>query len=124
MVENGDVFGEPVFSYSSVQAEADGILFNVTHLNKEWAKGLFNFVTVNLLEKGYIEEGKGGKEGLNVKIACIVDLLNQCNHIVKRAKTPDYFYSGLVELPSGQKQKVFISQNETGKFTIMLPEDY
>ena len=36
----------------------------------------------------------------------------------------DTFFSGMVELPSGKKQKVFICQNESSKFTIMLPEDY
>ena len=54
----------------------------------------------------------------------ILDLLNQALQILKRNPRGDWFYSGKIELPSGSKQQIFIAQNETGKFTIMLPEDY
>ena len=36
----------------------------------------------------------------------------------------DHFFKGRIELPSGDKQDIFIVQDETGKFTIMLLEDY
>jgi len=39
-------------------------------------------------------------------------------------KEPDWFFSGDVEFPDSQKQQIFIQQNETGWFTLMLPEDY
>jgi hypothetical protein len=35
----------------------------------------------------------------------------------------DYFYDGKIELPNGEKTVIYIEQNETGKYTIMLPED-
>lgn len=110
-----------IYSYGIEQAEEDGILFNITTLNEDWKKGLFSHVTDNLLSKGYYEE-KG------VRIINLLDLLNQANEIVKNGsnnfKDFDSFFSGEIELPNGTKQKVFIQQNETGKFTIMLPEDY
>jgi hypothetical protein len=37
---------------------------------------------------------------------------------------PDTFYDGEIELPFGNKQKIFIALNETGRYTIMKPEDY
>jgi hypothetical protein len=113
-----------VYEYTSAQAVEDGILFDVTTLSDKWKNGLFNFVTMNLLGKGYIE--KDGKSKIN--IPNILDLLNSCNQIVKKESDnftrKDWLYTGMIELPCGDSQKVFIQQNDTGKFTIMLPEDY
>ena len=119
----------PIFSeqdivsqYTEKQAVEDGILFDVAQIKPEWAiKGLFNYITSNLLSKGYLQSDKSF-------VPNVIDLLNQANHIVKTKsqnfKAFDHFFSGSIELPSGQKQKIFIQQNVTGKFTIMLPEDY
>ena len=110
-----------IFSYTSEQAEEDGILFNITKLNPAWEKGLFNFVTVNLLNQGYFE-------GDQIRMVNLVDLLNQANEIVKKASKNftkfDSFFAGNIELPSGRKQQIFIEQNETSKFTLLLPEDH
>jgi hypothetical protein len=115
------LYGEPVFVYTSDQAAEDGILFDVTALNPAWKKGLFNYVTVNLLHSGYLKDDK-------INIPNLLDLLNQVQQIVKKGTnnfmSMDTFFSGSIELPSGDQQKIFIGQNETGKFTIMLPEDY
>jgi hypothetical protein len=115
------LYGEPVFVYTSDQAVEDGILFDVTALNPAWKKGLFNYVTVNLLNSGYLKDDK-------INIPNLLDLLNQSQQIVKKATNNftavDTFFSGSIELPSGDQQKIFIGQNETGKLTIMLPEDY
>ena len=58
----------------------------------------------------------------------LLDLLNQALQIVRKETNNftafDTFFSGSIELPSGDQQKIFIGQNETGKFTIMLPEDH
>lgn len=54
----------------------------------------------------------------------LLDLLNQALQIIKQGERGDWFYSGKIETPNGLKQKIFIAQNETSKFTIMLPEDY
>ena len=116
-----NLYGEPVFVYTSSQAVEDGILFDITAVNPKWKEGLFNYVTVNLLNSGYLKEDK-------LNIPNLLDLLNQAQQIVKKATNNftafDTFFSGSIELPSGDQQKIFIGQNETGKFTIMLPEDY
>ena len=120
-----EYFGEPISTYTCKQAEEDGILFDAAKLNPAWEKGLFNYITTNLLNKGYMEEDKGDSR---IRMPNIVDLLNQANQIVKNKSKnyteADTFFSGDIELPSGSKQQIFIQQNETGKFTIMLPEDY
>lgn len=110
-----------IYEYSSDQAEEDGILFDITKLNKEWEKGLFNYVTSNLLSQGYMDNEK-------FAIPNILDLLNQALQIVKKKsknfKEFDSFFSGKIEFPNRDYKEIFIAQNETGKFTIMLPEDY
>jgi hypothetical protein len=110
-----------IFRYTLKQALEDGILVDLTQFDKSWEKGLFNYVTSNLLSRGYLTHDKYSK-------ANILDLLVQSLEIVKKAnkkrKTMDWLYVGEIELPSGEKQKIFIQQNETGKFTLMLPEDY
>ena len=116
-----NLYGEPVFVYTSDQAVEDGVLFDITAVNPKWKEGLFNYVTVNLLNSGYLNEDK-------LNIPNLLDLLNQALQIVKKATNNftafDTFFSGSIELPNGDQQKIFIGQNETGKFTIMLPEDY
>jgi hypothetical protein len=110
-----------VYKYTSEQAEEDGVLFDISKANPLLGRGRFRYITVNLLKSGYLN-------GDEVNAAGLLDLTNQCLLIVQHAsnnfKDPDWFYSGSVELPSGKMQKVFIAQNETGKYTIMLPEDY
>ncbi len=109
-----------IYSYSSQQAEEDGFLFDITKINPSWNKGLFNFVTTNLLSKGYMQDDK-------LNFANILDLLNQALHIVKTKsknfKVHDTFFSGKIEFPDGERNQIFIEMNETGKYTLMLPED-
>lgn len=112
-----------VFRYTSEQAEEDGILFNVTRIKAVNKNGLYNYVTTNLLQEcGYM-----GKDD-QINIPNILDLLIQCDCIIRKASinSPllDDLYTGKIELPNGQKQEIYIGINETGKFTIMLPEDY
>ena len=107
-----------ISQYSSEQAVEDGILMDVSVIRKEWGRGIINYITTNLLGKGYVNEDK------SLNLPNIMDLLNQSAQIIKRAGKEDRFYNGKIELPRGGKQTVFIGQNETGRFTIMLPEDY
>ena len=111
---------EVISVYTSKQAEEDGLLVDITKIQSKWSKGLFNYVTSNLLSKGYIQKNK-------ISIPSIIDLLNQAMRIVKSRsrefKKYDTFFSGTIELPTGDKQEIFIEKNETGKFTLMLPED-
>lgn len=117
-----DIFGEPVYSYTSEQAVEDGILFDILQVNPKWENGIFRYVTMKLMEHGYLTDEE-------VNIPNLMDLLNQSTIIIKDAShgfkdKPERFYSGDIELPNGQKQKIYISMNEFAKFTIMLPEDY
>ena len=110
-----------IFEYTQKQAEEDGVLVNLTKINPGWKKGPFNYVTSNLLSKGYVKSG-------TFNLPNVVDLLNQSLQILK-IKTKNFrkfdtFFEGKIEFPNGSVGQVFISQNETGKFTIMLPEDY
>lgn len=111
-----------ISTYTSDQATEDGLLLEIKIINPKWEKGIFSHITTSLLSKGYF------KDDQSINVPNLLDLLNQANHIVRRRSNNftkfDHFFSGRIELPSGDWQKVFISQNETSKFTIMLPEDY
>ena len=117
-----ELFGDVIYSYTMEQAEGDGILVDIGQVMSEWAKGPFSHVTRNLLNQGYLNDEDG------VNLPNVLDLMNQSLEMLKR-KTKNYtemdsFISGEVELPSGERQKIFIQLNEKGKYTIMLPEDY
>ena len=123
MNETEKLFGNTISTYSDLEAVEDGILVDVAIFEQGWEEGLFDKITTNLLEsEGYI------KIGYKMNLPNIMDLLNQANQIVKKSsdnfKNFDHFFSGKVELPSGDQEEIFIVQNESGKFTIMLPGDY
>ena len=109
-----------IYQYTSKQAEEDGILFDLTNVSPAIKNSPFNYATANLINKGYLKEEK-------YAIANILDLIHQAFLIMEKGTKnftqPDYFFSGKIELPNGEMQEIFIEQNETGKFTIMLPED-
>lgn len=111
-----------ISQYTDSEAVEDGHLFDLIGYHSAWKDGPFTYVTNNLLVKGnYLVKDQ-------INAPALSDLLLQCARIKfnadKKKGQPDYFYSGSVELPSGKKQKVFMGANETGKLTIMLPEDY
>lgn len=140
-----------VSKYTSAQAVEDGLLFDVDILVKSGNIPI-KYITTGLLEKGYwndrCEKGVTRREvGINdrcascetfikhqgEKLSCLertlnipnmTDLISQGLRIFRKKPPDDWFVSGMVELPSGQKQKVFIAQNETGRYTLMLPEEY
>ena len=117
-----------ISTYTSEQAVEDGILFNVDIILTKQPTGkqfFLKYVTTGLLEKGYWNQPIEPEPNENtLNIANLKDLLNQATRIFKKKPADDYFVSGIIELPSGQKQKIFIAQNETGRFTAMLPEEY
>jgi len=142
-----------IFTYTSKQAEEDGILFDLDQLlpGKIQKNFFLKYITTGLLSKGYQNDQckhgvKDGEQGKNhccttcdifhqsrgnlsclkpsLNIPNITDLIVQAAQIFKRKPDEDYFVSGSIELPSGQKQKIFIAQNETGRYTAMLPEEY
>jgi hypothetical protein len=64
---------------------------------------------------------KEGEKELN--IANVLNLIVSALKIFRKKPLDDYFVSGRVELPNGEKQEVYIAQNETGRYTLMLPSD-
>ncbi len=106
-----------IYKYTEKDAVEDGILVDLLAIRKEWKDCMFNYATIGLINLGYVKEDK-------VSIPNLIDLINQAGIIVKKANKEDWFYSGIIELPNGEKQKMFIAQNSTGRFTLMLPEEY
>lgn len=142
-----------IFTYTSQEAVEDGVLFDIDTiaLGKISPNFFLKYITSNLIEKGYLNDRcknavRSGEQGTNPrcqtcdvflsstgKLSCLqptinipnfVDLITQAAQIFKRKPEGDYFVSGAIELPSGKRQKIFIAQNETGRYTAMLPEDY
>jgi hypothetical protein len=142
-----------IYTYTSTEAVEDGILFDVDLILKRPIKDFFlKYITTGLLEKGYWDDRcknsvPNPEKGHNdrcascdvwiqyhgnklsclqptLNIANIFDLLMQAQRIFAKKASDDYFASGIIELPSGKKQQVFLAKNETGRYTIMLPEDY
>lgn len=115
------------------------------------ANSPFSHITTNLLNKlGYMTENRNKVCGhvfkdvegkwvrptmsecphcykkaneVNFNYPNLLDLLNQALQILKRNPRGDWLYIGKIETPNGTKQQIYIAKNETGKFTIMLPED-
>jgi len=120
-----DVFTDTdiISVHTNEQATEDGILLDIRKVNPEWEKGIFSHITINLLHTGgYFNEDK------TINIPNLLDLLNQSLEIVRKKSKNftehDWFFEGEIELPSGNRQQVFIEQNETGKYTILLPSDH
>jgi hypothetical protein len=118
-----DFWGKPISVYTSDQAIEDGFLFDLDlfkywPINANFETRPLKYVTTGLLAKGYWNPD----ETLNNPN--MQDLIAQSLRVFSKMRPGDYFVSGVIELPSGTKQKIFIAQNETGRFTVMLPEDY
>ncbi len=128
---NGDSSLESLFSeadlissYSSAEAVADGILFDVLELKKlspgiKWEDGPFRYVTTNLCySKGYL------KDEQEVSIPNFLDLFRTVGAHMQTTGSSD-FYNTKIEFPDGTTGMVYAARNEhPGKYTIMLPEDY
>jgi len=70
-----EYFGEVIYIYTSAQAEADDILVDIIKINPKWINGIFNYITTNLLHKGYFDNDK-------INIPNLLDLLNQALQII------------------------------------------
>ena len=114
--------GDLIFSYTIDQATSDGILFDIRTVNPEWESGIFSHVITNLLSIGCFNDDP------TVNVPNLLDLLNQPLDIVRQESKGftrhNWLFAGAIELPSGSRRKIFIVQNETRKYTLMLPRDY
>ncbi len=120
--QNREVFSKEdlVSTYLSSEAVEDGFLFDLDLVVKQSPLGKFvlQYITTNLLAKGYWNTDR------TINIPNLRDLLEQSLRVFRKKPSDDYFVSGVIELPSGIKQEIFIAQNESGRYTVMLPEDY
>ena len=109
-----------VSTYLSSEAVEDGFLFDLDLVVKQSPLGKFvlQYITTNLLAEGYWNKDQ------TINIPNLRDLLEQSLRVFRKKPADDYFVSGAIELPSGSKQKIIIAQNESGRYTVMLPEDY
>ena len=120
---------EAISVYTDDDGIEDGILVKLEHKGKAFGRWI-NIATSNLISKGYEDEGK-------LNIPNVMDLVRQGEYLIRQANKEsgdasefDWFYAGSIELPSGEKEKVFIAENGTSaekgqrrRYTIMLPED-
>jgi len=115
-----------VYCYTSKEAVEDGLLFDLDQiLTKNPAKPFFlKYLTTGLLSKGYWNPPQEPDVENTLNIPNLRDLLNQAARIFRKKPADDWFVSGRIELPDGKKQQIFIAQNETGRYTVMLPEEY
>jgi len=97
-----------IYAYTDEQAVEDGVLVDTSSFSK-----VFTRVTSNLFEKGYEERTVDNLRDL---------FLQAWAHMKKKGK--DTFYELKVELPSGEKERIFCVYNELGSYTLMMPEDY
>ena len=121
---------EAISVYTDDDGIEDGILVKLEHNGRAFGRWI-NIATSNLIARGYEKNG-------NLNIPNGIDLVRQGEAIIRRANKElddpaefDWFYSGSIELPSGENAEVFIAENGTSagtdqrrRYTIMLPEDY
>jgi hypothetical protein len=112
-----------ISKYTDKEAVNDGTLFDLDILNKN-PRYAFKYITTNLMNKGYFLKVPSNEVAEMPNIPNLKDLVNQAAQIFLNKLAEDTFTSGYIELPNGKKQEIFIAQNETGRYTIMLPEDY
>ena len=122
--ENADV----ISVYTSDEAVDDGILFDLRE-NQVFHNKLFNFATTNLLREMNILQYSSKHNRDVIFTSMMIDLIEQAQKIVLRKieETLDgeeHFYCGDVRKLNGERIKIFIEMNETGKFTLLLPEDH
>ena len=120
-----DFFAEEdvVSRYTSEDAVEDGILYDLDEILPAWlAGGFVRYITIGVGSMGYVDVDE--HDDATVNAPNLMDLLVQAEQIRKRGRRGDWHYSGEVETPDGEKQEIYIEQNETGRFTILLPSEH
>lgn len=101
--------GDEIISrYTDAEALEDGELMDTSKYSHS-----INRVTSGLLAKGYENN-----------VPNLMDLMRQAEHKYNHHEGDDWFFKVQVEFPNGDSGDIFMVLNETGKFTLMLPEDY
>ena len=111
-MKNDDFWGEPISVYLSEDAERDGILVRVPDQN-------INYLTIGVYSRciePFLDDEKTLESDLILKL--VVSVKREAIKIQK-AKGLDWFYN--VE---ARGWRFFLVQNDTGKYTLMFPEEY
>lgn len=115
-----ELFGDPISVYTSDQAEEDGLLVRIRDNDINYmTRTVFNECIYPFL----IKDHEGNLiEGLPTASELIYRLIGSVKQEVikiQKEKGLDWFYS--IE---ARGWKFYVCQNETGKYTLMFPEDY
>ena len=115
-----EIFGEPISVYTSDQAEDDGLLIKVKDSDINY---MTRAVYFDCIDKFLIKDEDGkilkGQQPAIVLINKLIGSAKQAVIEIQKTKGTDWFYS--IE---ARGWKFFVCQNETGKYTLMFPEDY
>lgn len=115
-----EIFGKVISTYTADQAEEDGLLIKVkdSDINYMTSAVYFDCIDKFLLKD---EDGKilNGQQPAIVLINKLISSAKQAVIEIQKTKGTDWFYS--IE---ARGWKFFVCQNETGKYTLMFPEDY
>lgn len=98
-----ELFGEPIFTYTTEQAIEDGILIHTGSVGPHQV-----YFTRSLWEEGYSDLQKRG------------ELVNRG---LERLRQPDPEDTGYMKLRVIEKDKIWVIA-EPGKLTYLKPEDY
>ena len=115
-----EIFGKVISIYTADQAEEDGLLIKVkdSDINYMTSAVYFDCIDKFLIKD---EDGKilDGQQPAIVLINKLISSAKQAVIEIQKTKGTDWFYS--IE---ARGWKFFVCQNETGKYTLMFPEDY
>lgn len=116
-----EIFGKVIYKYTSEQAEEDGVLISIQN---PLINTVINYITRNAFSQciePFLENWKDYARSKDAYASQLVNklLFDAIKEMMRQGKKPDSFYS--VEV---RGFKFFIGLNETGRYTIMLPEDY
>ncbi len=113
--------------YSSDQAADDEVLFTLSK-SAFFRNKYFNYATTNLLLELDIMTYDSRRKQDVINVSQMIDLLEQARRIVVQSietkMQEDDFYCGDIRKHNGQRIKIFIETNETGKLTLLLPSDH
>jgi hypothetical protein len=116
-------FGPVIYSYTTKEAVADGVLVDLSTAGPVPVyapvyKGI-RYATPALLARGYMSDAK-------LNLPNLADLLVQVSIGIKKglAKGEDRLFQARIEFPDGSRGEVWAAVNEEGSLTMMLPEDY
>jgi len=111
-MKKDDFWGEPISVYLSEDAELNGILIRVFDQN-------INYLTVGVYNRciePFLDEEKTNEADL---ISKLVSSVKREAIKIQKTKGLDWFYD-----VSARGWRLFLVQNDTGKYTLMFPEEY